>query len=50
MTGLTCAIKRVGFCALRLPPTTFPKVGESLKTFEQAPSYDREEMNAVTWS
>ena len=51
MTVLTGDIKRVGFYALKLPPNTFPEVGERLKTFfEQAPSYDREEMNAVAWS
>ena len=51
MTVLTGDIKRVGFYALKLPPNTFPEVGERLKTFfEKAPSYDREEMNAVAWS
>ena len=51
MTVLTGVIKRVGFYVLKLHPNTFPKVGERLKNFfEQAPSYDREEMNAVAWS
>lgn len=51
MKFLTGAIKRVGFYALKLPPNSFPEVGERLTTFfKEAPSYDAEEMNAVAWS
>ena len=51
MAVSTGAIKRVGFYALKIPLGTFPEVSERLKTFfEQAPSYDREEMNGVAWS
>ena len=51
MNVSTGVIKRVAFYALKLPLGTFPEAGERLKTFlEQAPSYDREEMNGVAWS
>lgn len=51
MAVSTGAIKRVAFYALKIPLGTFPEVGERLKIFfEQAPSYDREEMNGVAWS
>ncbi|KAK4693763.1 hypothetical protein P7C71_g3695, partial [Lecanoromycetidae sp. Uapishka_2] len=51
ITAATGIIKRVGFYALKLPPNSFPEIGERLATFfKEAPSYDAEEMNAVAWS
>lgn len=51
IVAATGAIKRVGFYALKLPPNSFPEIGEQLATFfREAPSYDAEEMNAVAWS
>ncbi|WP_436771873.1 aromatic prenyltransferase [Yinghuangia sp. YIM S09857] len=44
-------IERVGFYALRLPAGQFPRIGDRLAAFfDQAPSHDEEEMNAVAWS
>jgi hypothetical protein len=45
------AIERVGFYALKLPAGRFPAIGDRLtRFFSEAPSYDREDMNAVACS
>ncbi|KAB8298687.1 hypothetical protein EYC80_000864 [Monilinia laxa] len=50
----TGGIERVGYYALKLPEKgtkKWPDLNEQLEKFVQsAPSYDREEMNAVAWS
>jgi hypothetical protein len=51
ITAATGITKRVAFYALKLPPDSFPEIGERLAPFfKEAPSYDAEEMNAVAWS
>ena len=46
------SVHRVAFYAMRLPPGEYPEsIGESLREFlKRAPSYDKQEMNAVAWS